>query len=264
MVTLQLRQLDVPPGKSLLLHDIGWADFEAILEELGHHRGTRIAYDCGLLEIMAPLPEHKYFKETLGDALKDIAETLNQAYVSCGSAAWRKQAEQAGLEPDNCFYFQNEALVRGKLTFDLNQDPPPDLALEIDITSKSLSRFPIYAKLGVLEIWRFEHGELNIYRLQSGEYIQASKSEIFPNLRIQELPRNTVICRKVQAGRPILNNAAKRWRGGWARQCRKVQAALETGEGFWHHGFRYIRCSKRPPQFLGRRLPHPPLDGRCG
>ncbi|MEO0490972.1 MAG: Uma2 family endonuclease, partial [Cyanobacteria bacterium J06659_2] len=147
MVTLQLRQLDVPPGQRLLLHDVSWAEFEAILEELGEHRGTRIAYDNNLLEIMAPLPEHEYFKETISIAIEDIAEALNQDYESYGSTTWRKQAEQAGLEPDNCFYFQNEARIRGKLEFDLNQDPPPDLALEIDITNKSLDRFPIYARL---------------------------------------------------------------------------------------------------------------------
>jgi len=137
MVTLQLRQLEVPPGQRILLHEVSWAEFEAILEELGDHRSTRLAYDHGLLELMAPLPEHEYFKQSLSIAIEDIAETLDQNYESYGSTTWRKQAEQAGIEPDNCFYFQNEALVRGKLTFDLSQDPPPDLALDIDLTSKN-------------------------------------------------------------------------------------------------------------------------------
>ncbi len=89
---------------------------------------------------MVPLSEHGYFKQSISIAIEDIAEALNRDYESYGSATCLRQAEQAGLEADNCFYFQNEAQIRGKLTFDLDQDPPPDLALEIDITCKSLAR----------------------------------------------------------------------------------------------------------------------------
>jgi Uma2 family endonuclease len=209
MVTLQLRQLDVPPGQSLLLHDVNWTEFEAILEELGQHRHTRIAYEDGLLEIMAPLSEHEYLKETLGDALKDIAEELNQNYESYGSTTWRKPAKQAGLEPDNCFYFQNEALVRGKLDFDLTQDPPPDLALEIDITSKSLARLPIYVRLGVPEIWCYDQGQLRIYLLQQDQYVEAERSQIFSTLKVQELPK--LIEENRDRGRIALRRAVRQW-----------------------------------------------------
>ncbi|MBE9077426.1 Uma2 family endonuclease [Romeria aff. gracilis LEGE 07310] len=209
MVTLQLCQLQVPPGQRLLLHDVSWAEFEAILEELGEHRTARVAYDSGILEIMAPLPEHEYFKETIGDAVKDIAETLEQNYESYGSATWRRQAKQAGLEPDNCFYFQNEALVRGKLHVDLSQDPPPDLALEIDVTSKSLDRFPIYARLRVPEIWCYDDGTLSIYLLQQDRYVQTEQSQAFPSLRVQELPQLIEAYR--DRGRLALRRAVRAW-----------------------------------------------------
>ncbi|MDI9641019.1 Uma2 family endonuclease, partial [Geitlerinema splendidum] len=117
VVQIPIQRLQVPPGQRVLLQDVSWEEFIAILQDLGEHRVTRIAYDDGLLEIMSPLPEHEYFKETLGDAIKDIAETLELNYESYGSTTWRQQAKQAGLEPDNCFYFQNEARVRGKLQF---------------------------------------------------------------------------------------------------------------------------------------------------
>ena len=209
MVTLQLRQLDVPPGKSLLLHDVSWAEFDAILEELGHRRHTRVAYQDGLLEIMAPLPEHEYFKETISDALKAIAEELNRDYESDGSTTWRKQAEQAGLEPDNCFYFQNEARIRGKLNFDLSHDPPPDLALEIDSTSKSLNRFPIYARLGVPEIWCYDNGALIVYLLQGDHYLPAECSQVFPQLAVQALPQLIESYR--DRGRLALRQAVRAW-----------------------------------------------------
>jgi Uma2 family endonuclease len=209
MVTLQLRQLDVPPGKTLLLRDVSWSEFEAILEELGETRGKRVAYDQGLLEIMAPLPEHEYFKETIGDAVKDISEELNVDYGSYGSTTWRKQSQQAGLEPDNCFYFQHEAQIRGQLSFDLNQDPPPDLALEIDVTSKSLNRFPIYVRLGVPEIWCYDNRELSIYRLEQDAYAQVEESRIFPSLDIRVLPQ--LIEAHREQGRLALRRAVREW-----------------------------------------------------
>ncbi|MEO1146759.1 MAG: Uma2 family endonuclease [Cyanobacteria bacterium J06638_22] len=209
MVTLQLRQLDVPPGQCLLLHDVSWAKFEAILEELGNHRGVRIAYDNGRLEIIDPLPEHEYFKQSISIAIEDIAEALNQDYESYGSTTWRKQAEQAGLEADNCFYFQNEAQIRGQLTFDLNQDPPPDLALEIDITRKPLARFPIYARLGIPEIWCYDQGKLSIYLLQQAQYVEAEQGRAFPSLKIQELPRLIEVNR--DSGRLALRRAVRSW-----------------------------------------------------
>lgn len=209
MVAIKVRQLEVPPGQCLLLRDVSWDEFEAILDDLGDHRSTRIAYDTGLLEIMAPLPEHEYFKQSISIAIEDIAEVLEQDYESYGSTTWRKQAEQAGLEPDNCFYFHNEARVRGKLTFDLTQDPPPDLALEIDLTSRSLNRFPIYARLGVPEIWCYDHGGLNIYLLQNDQYEQSEHSLVFPSLKVQELPG--VIEENRSQGRLALRRAVREW-----------------------------------------------------
>ncbi len=209
MVTIQLRQLEVPPGQRLVLRDVSWAEFNAILAELGEQRSTRIAYDHGLLEIMAPLPEHEYFKETMGDAVKDISEELDLDYESYGSTTWRKQAAQAGIEPDNCFYIQNEALVRGKLTLDLDQDPPPDLALEIDLTSKSIHRFSIYARLGIPEIWCYDQGQLMVYCLQSGAYQSVAQSLVFPMLKVQELPR-LIEAHRTQ-GRLALRRAVRAW-----------------------------------------------------
>jgi Uma2 family endonuclease len=90
-----------------------------LLDNLGDHRAARIAYDNGTLEIMTPLPEHEYFKEVIGVAVQDIADELKIDYESYGSTTWRKRIKMAGLEPDNCFYTQQEALVRDR--FDLSQ-----------------------------------------------------------------------------------------------------------------------------------------------
>jgi Uma2 family endonuclease len=193
----------------VVLHNISWQQFENLLVDLGESRAARVAYDDGTLEIMTPLAEHEYYKEALGDAIKDIAEVLDQDYESLGSTTWKREIKKAGVEPDNCFYFQNEPKIRGKLEYDLNQDPPPDLALEIDVTSKSLSRFSIYARLGVPEIWCYDSGELKIHQLRNEGYIEVKTSNIFPTLPVQELP--ALIEQYRPQGRRAIRRAVRDW-----------------------------------------------------
>ncbi len=218
MVMLSPRQLTVPAGQGLLLHGVSWQDFEEILAELGESRSSRLAYDNGTLEIMTPLPEHEYFKTVIGDVVKDVAEELEQDYESYGSTTWRKQAKAAGLEPDDCFYFQHEAVVRGRVDLDLQRDPPPDLALEIDLTSPSLDRLPIYARLGVPEVWRYEPGPegsaglLRLYALRGEAYEEVSVSSVFPQLPLAELPG--LIERYRYEGRRALRRATRVWARG--------------------------------------------------
>lgn len=187
MVTLQLHQLDVPQGQRLLLHDVSWSEFEAILEELGEHRSTRIAYDNGLLEIMVPLPEHESDKEIIGDLLKAFLEELDIEFLTLGSTTFKNADILKGIEPDQCFYIQNEAAVRGKKRLDLTTDPPSDLALEIDITSRTHPE--TYAALGVRELWRRVGQTIRIYQLQAGQYVEVSESPTFPGWSLQaEIP----------------------------------------------------------------------------
>lgn len=209
VVQIPIQRIHVPPGQRVLLQDVSWEEFEAILEELGDRCSVRVAYYDRTLEIMSPLPEHEYFKETIGDAIKDMAETLELDYESYGSTTWRRQAKQAGLAADNCFYFQNEASVRGRLDISLAQDPPPDLALEVDLTNKSLERFPIYARLGVPELWCYDDGKLKIYHLQGEQYVEVEHSSVFPELDVRALPQ--LIEENRSAGRLALRRAVRAW-----------------------------------------------------
>ncbi|MEA5511885.1 Uma2 family endonuclease [Crocosphaera sp. UHCC 0190] len=182
---LELKRLDIPPGQKIWLRDVNWEEFEQILEELGEHRGSRIAYHYHILEIMTPLPEHESNKEIIGDLIKALLEQLEIEFYPLGSTTFKNQQMQQGIEPDNCFYIANEAQVRGKNRLDLTVDPPPDLALEIDITSRTHQ--DIYATLGVPELWRFESGKLEINVLDKGSYQQVEFSPTFPNLAIREI-----------------------------------------------------------------------------
>ncbi|MBD2740063.1 Uma2 family endonuclease [Coleofasciculus sp. FACHB-1120] len=182
---LELKRFNIPPGHKVFLEDITWQEFETILEELGEHRASRVAYDNGILEIMTPLSEHETNKLFISNFIEIILEELDIDFYPLGSTTFKNRDMLKGIEPDNCFYIQNEAAVRGKEKLDLSIDPPPDLALEIDITSRTHPS--IYEALGVPELWRFENGKLQINILQEQKYTESEFSLIFPNLPLIEV-----------------------------------------------------------------------------
>lgn len=193
-----LQQIVVSPGQQLLLKNVSWQQFQEILASLGESRSSRIAYSQGMLEIMVPLPEHEDDKVIIGDLVKAILEEIDIEFRSLGSTTFENEQMLAAVEPDDCFYIQNEAVIRGKKRLDLTVDPPPDLAIEIDITSKT--KLASYQNLRVSELWRYNGQKLEINLLQAGKYIQSNQSLIFPNLPITEaipeyLERSKVIGR---------------------------------------------------------------------
>lgn len=181
---VELQKIQVPQGQRVLLNNITWQEFETILEELGEHRSAKVAYDQGILEIMTPLPEHELNKEIISDFIKVLLEELEINFLSLGSTTFKNTQMYQGIEPDNCFYIGNESKIRGKKRLDLTIDPPPDLALEIDLTSRTHAN--IYAALGVPELWRFENEKLLLYILQDNQYVESNISLNFPNLAVKE------------------------------------------------------------------------------
>ena len=182
MVTLQLRQLDVLPGQTLRIQDVTWDEFEHILVEMGEQRSSRITYNQGVLEIRMPTPEHEVDKELIGDFVKLLLDELELDCECFGSTTFKRREMASGLEPDQCFYIANHAQMRGKRRVDLTVDPPPDLAIEIDVTSKT--QIEAYAALGVEELWCYEAGGLKIYGLETGGYVELSDSRVFPQVPV--------------------------------------------------------------------------------
>ena len=185
MVALQLRQLSVPPGQRLVVREVGWQEFEAIVEELGDDRAARIAYYKGFLEIRMPSPEHEVDKELISDIVKILLEELDIDCECFGSTTFKSSTMESGIELDQCFYIRNHAQMRGRRRVDLNCAPPPDLAIEVDVTSKT--QLDAYQALGVLELWRFENGRLQISLLEAGQYYPSEASPTFPNVPIGDL-----------------------------------------------------------------------------
>ncbi|WP_017315094.1 Uma2 family endonuclease [Mastigocladopsis repens] len=205
---LELKRLEVPPGQKVLLRDVSWQEFEAILEELGEHRAARIAYDNGMLEIMTPLPEHERNKEIISDLVKALLEELDIEFLPLGSTTFKNQFMNKGIEPDNCFYIQNEAVIRGRDKLDLTVDQPPDLVLEIDVNSRTHPS--IYEALAVPELWRFEKGKLQINVLQNGKYFESTSSPTFPHFPLhQVMPEYLQKCKTM--GRNKTMRAFRTW-----------------------------------------------------
>ena len=182
----------------VLLPGVSWSTYQALVHDLAERPNKRLTYDHQWLEIMTPLPEHEANKRLLGRIVEATTEELGLEIYSFGSTTWSREDLQRGLEPDECYYIPSEAQVRGKTRIDLTVDPPPDLAIEIDITSSSLDRLKIYASLGIQEVWRFDGEKLSIYVLQGENYQNQSQSKILPILdrvKLLDLQGNrTLLC----------------------------------------------------------------------
>lgn len=178
----------IHPEEIIHLSGISWQTYEALLNELSASRRLRLTYNYGNLEIMVPSPEHERYKKVIGRFVETLAEELAVRIEPLGSTTF-KRPNLTGAEPDESFYILNLNAVKGKNRIDLQQDPPPDLVVEIDITSGSQERLQIYASMGVPEVWLYDGNSFSINILQNQKYAVVEESLAFPNLPIQEISR---------------------------------------------------------------------------
>jgi Uma2 family endonuclease len=187
MTTIALPKL-IPgiPGQHLVLDDVSWEAYELLLQQVEEEH-FQLTYDEGRLEIMSPFPRHESIKQVLGTMVSLIAMERRIPIKSLGQTTFRRRKVRKGLEPDQCYYVQNEKLIRGRDDLDFNVDPPPDLVIEADITHRSIERMPLYAALGVPEIWRHDGLKLTCQMLAGRTYEQTEMSVAFPFLRVADL-----------------------------------------------------------------------------
>ncbi|MEH2301687.1 MAG: Uma2 family endonuclease [Nostoc sp.] len=174
------------PTEIIHLSAISWQTYENLLTELSASRRLRLTYNRGTLEIMVPSPEHERYKEMVGRFVETLAEEL-EVRIDCLGSTTFKRSQLSGAEPDKCFDLENINVIGGKNRIDLTQDPPPDLVVEIDITSSSKNRFEVYANKGVPEIWQYDGNYFSINVLQNQKYISVERSLAFPILPLTEI-----------------------------------------------------------------------------
>jgi Uma2 family endonuclease len=168
------------------MRGISWQTYKTLMAEVGGDRAWRIAYDRGVLELRMPLEEHEEPKGLLESFIEAIADELQIEVRKLGSLTLDREDLSRAVEPDSCFYIQNEAVVRGR-KISLPDDPPPDLVIESDYTNSSVNKQSIYAALGVPELWRYTHQTLLVYARVDGDYEQRDASLVFPFLPVADV-----------------------------------------------------------------------------
>ena len=187
VTTSTLRQESVLAEARVVLKGVSWATYKALMADIGEDRACRIAYDQGMLEIMVPYEQHEEPKILISSFVEALVDELEIEIRQLGALTLEREDLTRAVEPDTCFYIQNESLVRGK-EIKLPHVPPPDLVVESDYTHSSLNKFNIYAALGVPELWRYRKQTLQVYQLVEGNYELSDKSLAFPFLPIAEIP----------------------------------------------------------------------------
>jgi Uma2 family endonuclease len=166
----------------VLLEGVPWDLFEGLVRASPDRAGPRFTYDRGQLEIVSPSAEHEHLKETATLLVHIAAEELHINVEAFGSTTFRHPVVHRGFEADSCFYIQNLARVKGHAEIDLRVAPPPDLVIEIDITTSSLDQLSIFAALGVPEVWRYRDAHLRIFHLVRGALVERRESAALPGV----------------------------------------------------------------------------------
>lgn len=206
----------LPVGTVLGADDVSWAEYEQLLEELGPAYSVRIFYDQGRMEIAAPAFVYERDVKVIHTLITALSDELDIDIESLGSTTLKKKMAEAGAEPDDSFYVQHASLIIGKEDLDLQRDPPPDIVVESDRTSSSLNKFPIYAALGVPEIWRISKRQVVIWLLTDSSYEPSPVSRAFPFLPAEKL--NEFLAKGLAEGE---RKAARAFRE-WVRENRQM------------------------------------------
>jgi Uma2 family endonuclease len=167
-------------NQQVVLSNVSWETYKMLLEDLAGRSAPRLTYDRGQLEIMSPTPEHERLNRRINLIVDIVAAELDIRVDVLGSTTFSREDIDRGFEPDSCFYVAKADRVRGKKRIDLGKDPAPDLVIEIDITSSSIPKMPIFAHFGVPEVWQYDGSSLRMSKLEGSEYVSIDRSLAFP------------------------------------------------------------------------------------
>ncbi len=183
-------QSDGSDDQRVVLDGISWTTYERLLKEL-NDRPIHLTYDDGMLEIFVPGEDHERVKKITARLIEAYSDESGIDAEGLGSWTLKRKKLKKALEPDECYYVANLKRVVGlQRKLDLKKDPPPDVAIEVDITSGSVPRQPIYAALGVPEIWRYDGERIApLLRQPDGTYAPAAASVAFPAFPMEQLNR---------------------------------------------------------------------------
>jgi len=179
----------VTQEQRVTLHCVSWEAYVGIGEWL-REQPIRLTYSQGSLEIMTLSLDHEQAKTLLARMLETLTLELNIDVKSGGSTTCKREDLERGLEPDECYWIEHEPQMRSKSDYAPETDPPPDLAIEVEISRNVLNRLKIYAALGIPEVWRYDGQAVQILLLgPKGEYQASSTSKALPQVPVAECAR---------------------------------------------------------------------------
>jgi len=189
VVRFSLNLDALEPGVPVCLTNLSWDDYESLLEIVGD-RHPRTCYADGEYEILMRTSTHAILVAIFCQFIWNLLDELDLPRKSIGACTLRRDDLGIAIEPDSSFYLENELPVRGKLSLDFSVDPPPDLAIDVEVTGSVEKRMRIYAALRVPEVWRCKEDSLIVNRLaEIGEYEVVERSRFFPQVPLNELVR---------------------------------------------------------------------------
>jgi Uma2 family endonuclease len=209
-----METLVQPSEQRIVLRNVSWKTYEHLVADLAESRSPRLTYDRGNLEIMSPLPQHEKLSHNLALLVEIAAEASDLDVAGFGSTTFKREDLERGFEPDACFYIQNAERMRDKEHVDLAIDPPPDLIIEIEQSRSSISKLPIYAQIGVPEVWRHTGQRLVILVLREGSYHEQDESVALPGVKSESLTA-------------LLNESRSLRRPEWLKHARAWALSLQ-------------------------------------
>lgn len=202
----------------VLLRGVPWSLYEQLLDLIGDGP-QRMTYDNGLLEVEMPSRPHEHCKWIAGRFVEAYMDAFGVGYEAEVSTTWRREPEGGGLEADESYYIKNLAAVAGKDEIDLAVDPPPDLAIEIDLSPPALEKISVYGRLGVPEVWRWRNGELAVLERQAdGSYARREQSLALPGFPLEKLAKELA-----RSPHEHQSQAVREFRDWCGQQARHVQ-----------------------------------------
>jgi Uma2 family endonuclease len=198
-----------PPEQSVVIANVSWRTYVNLVEDLAESSTPRLTFDRSTLEIMSRTKKHERLNRVLAQLVEVLTDELGLDMENLGSTTFKREDLERGFEPDSCFYFEQAELVRSTEELDLSVDPSPELVIEIDVTSTSIHKDPIYAQLGVREVWRYDGDELRIGKLVGEAYVASETSEALPLVTATVLSQFLERSRTVK--RPELVKSFRQW-----------------------------------------------------
>lgn len=207
-MTTVLKPPQIVAEERFVLRNVTWETYEQLLKNYQSFSSPRFTYDQGDLEIMSPSIPHEAASDILRLLVNIICEERELDVRGLGSTTHKRADLLKGVEPDACFYIQNVEAIVGVEDLDLTIHPPADLVIEADISHPSVPRFPIYAALGVPEIWQFENGDVRFFGLHKVQYVLLGSSTALPGIPCDVVTR-------------FVNKAGAMKRPKWLREVRE-------------------------------------------